>query len=199
VLDDLTAALAARPGGRGPVVVSLAAGLTTRLLERHLPAGTAVVRVMPNTPALVGEGASALSAGSHAGDPDVDLADSVMSAVGTTVRIPEHLQDAVTALSGSGPAYVFYVVDAMTEGGVLLGLDRATARALAVRTVLGSARLLDETGRPPAELREQVTSPAGTTAEALRVLDEDGVRAAVLRAMRAARNRSVELGRGSDG
>lgn len=204
VLDDLARAMtgssthADGDGGR-PVVVSLAAGLPTGLLEGHLPDGTAVVRVMPNTPALVGEGTSALSPGRHATAADLALAERVMSAVGTAVRVPEALQDAVTALSGSGPAYVFYLVDAMAEGGVLLGLDRATARTLAVRTVLGAARLLDETGRHPAELREQVTSPAGTTVEALRVLDEEGVRAAVLRAMRAARDRSVELGGPSAG
>ncbi|MGF1661155.1 MAG: pyrroline-5-carboxylate reductase [Kineosporiaceae bacterium] len=190
----LLAELASGLGTRRPVVVSIAAGVTTAALERALPEGVPVVRVMPNTPALVGEGASALSPGRHAGEPHLGLAERVMTAVGTAVRVPESLQGAVTALSGSGPAYVFHLVDAMAEGGVLLGLDRATARELAVRTVLGAARLLAETGRHPVELREQVTSPAGTTAEALRVLDDAGVRAAVLRAMRAARDRSHEMG-----
>jgi pyrroline-5-carboxylate reductase len=183
-------------GTRRPVVVSIAAGVPTAALERELPEGVPVVRVMPNTPALVGEGASALSGGRHAAERHLALAERVMTAVGVAVRVPESLQGAVTALSGSGPAYVFHLVDAMIEGGVLLGLDRATARELAVRTVLGSARLLAETGRHPVELREQVTSPAGTTAVALQVLDEAGVRAAVLRAMRAARDRSREMGGG---
>ncbi|MGF1648533.1 MAG: pyrroline-5-carboxylate reductase [Kineosporiaceae bacterium] len=190
------AELSGHLGSRRPVVVSIAAGVTLAALERALPAGVPVVRVMPNTPALIGEGTSALSGGSRAEDRHLTLAERVMAAVGTAVRVPESLQGAVTALSGSGPAYLFYLVDAMVEGGVLLGLDRATARELAVRTVLGSSRLLAETGRHPVELREQVTSPAGTTVEALRVLDDAGVRAAVLRAMRAARDRSREMSGG---
>jgi len=193
-VTGVLAELARHVGSHHPVVVSIAAGVGTAALERALPDGVPVVRVMPNTPALVGEGTSALSGGRHADEAHLALAERVMTAVGTAVRVPESLQGAVTALSGSGPAYVFHLVDAMAEGGVLLGLDRATARELAVRTVLGAARLLVETGRHPVELREQVTSPAGTTAEALRVLDEAGVRGAVLRAMRAARDRSQEMG-----
>jgi pyrroline-5-carboxylate reductase len=191
VLGRLSPLLVSRPG---PVVVSIAAGVPTRTVEAALPDGVPVVRVMPNTPALVGAGVSVLSPGRNAGEDHLAAAERVMSAVGSTHRVPEELQDAVTAVSGSGPAYVFYLVDAMAEAGALLGLDRGTARELAVGTVLGAARLLAETGRHPVELREQVSSPAGTTMAALRVLDQRAVRAALLDAITAARDRSTELG-----
>ena len=189
VLDELAAAL--RPGA---LVVSLCAGLRTGLIEQHLPEGTPVVRVMPNTPAQVGEAMSAISAGSHATDTHVAVAEGLLGAVGQVVVVPEKYQDAVTAVSGSGPAYLFYVADAMIEAGVHLGLPRPIATRLAAQTLLGSARLLNESGTHPAVLRENVTSPAGTTAAALRVLDERGVRAAFLAALEAARDRSVALG-----
>lgn len=192
LMDELHPLVHGGPGA--PVVVSIAAGVTTRAIQARLPHGVPVVRVMPNTPALVGSGMSVLSGGVHARDEHLDLAERVMSAVGATQRVPEAQQDAVTALSGSGPAYVFYVVDAMAEAGVLLGLPRGTARELAVQTVLGAARMLDETGTHPVELREQVTSPGGTTAAALRVLDERGVRAALVAAVEAGCLRSRDLG-----
>ena len=176
------------------LVVSLCAGLGTVRLEAHLPPGTPVVRVMPNTPAQVGQAMSAISAGSHATEAHVGVAERLMGAVGEVVVVPENYQDAVTAVSGSGPAYLFYVADAMIEAGVHLGLPRPIATRLATQTLVGSATLLHESGVHPAVLRENVTSPAGTTAAALRVLDERGVRAAFLAALEAARDRSVALG-----
>ncbi|MBM9461070.1 pyrroline-5-carboxylate reductase [Nocardioides sp. zg-536] len=189
VLGELGPAL--RPG---QLVVSLAAGLTTARLESLLPAGVAVVRVMPNTPALVGKGVAALSAGSACEESHLAEAEALLAAVGAVVRVPESQQDAVTAVSGSGPAYVFLVAEAMIEAGVHLGLPRPTARELAVQTLVGAAEMLSETGEHPAVLREQVTSPAGTTAAAVRKLEDHGVRAAFLAAMEACRDRSVELG-----
>lgn len=180
--------------GATTVVASLAAGVTIAAMQRRLSGPVAVVRVMPNTPALVGAGMSVVSGGPGAGEEQLLLVERVMGAVGSTMRVPEALADAASAVSGSGPAYVFYVVDAMAEAGVLLGLSRSVARELAVQTLLGSATLLLESGRHPVELREQVTSPGGTTVEALRVLDERGVRAAFLAAMSAARDRSAQIG-----
>lgn len=180
----------------GAVVVSLAAGITTADLEAMLPAGTPVVRVMPNTPALVGAGMSALCAGSACDEAHLAHVQQVLQATGSVVQVPERLMDAVTAVSGSGPAYVFYVVEALVEAGVAAGLPRETATELTVQTLYGSARMLLETGTHPAILREQVTSPAGTTGAALRQLDERGVRAAVIAAVEAARDRSGELSSG---
>ncbi|KZM34700.1 pyrroline-5-carboxylate reductase [Oerskovia enterophila] len=179
--------------GEGTVVVSVVVGLSTRFYEDRLPAGTAVVRVMPNTPSVIGSGVSAVSGGAAAGDDDVTLVERLLSRTGLVVRVAEKDQNAVAALSGSGPAYVFYVVDALAEAGVLLGLTRAVALELATATVLGSARMLDETGEHPVILRERVSSPGGTTVAALRALDDGGVRAAFLTALEAARDRSEEL------
>src|SRR6201999_2157827 len=159
--------------------------------------GTPVVRVMPNTPALVDEGMAAISAGSHCDDAHLEEAEALLRSCGKVVRVPEAYQDAVTAISGSGPAYIFYVVEAMIEAGVLLGLPRATATELVIQTLVGSAKMLRETGTHPVVLREQVTSPGGTTASALRELEVHRVRAAFLAAMEAARNRSAELAEGS--
>ena len=178
------------------LVISLAAGITTGFLEDRLAQGTAVVRVMPNTPALVDEGMSALSAGAHCTDAGLATANTLLGAVGKTVTVPEKYQDAVTAISGSGPAYIFYVVEAMIEAGVVLGLPRATAHDLVVQTVVGAATMLRETGEHPTVLRENVTSPAGTTAAALRELDDHKVRAAFVTAMEAARDRSKQLASG---
>ncbi len=177
----------------GQVLVSLAAGITTAFMERHVPEGVAVVRVMPNTPALVDAGMAAISPGSHCSEAHLDEAESLLSATGKVLRVPESQMDAVTAISGSGPAYLFYVVESMIEAGVHLGLPRSTATDLVVQTVVGSGRMLQETGTHPTVLREQVTSPAGTTAAALRELEVHGVRAAFLAAMEAARNRSQAL------
>ena len=181
------------PVGR---VLSIAAGVTLATLEGALPAGTAVVRAMPNTPALVGAGAAAIAPGSAAGDDDLAWAEALLSAVGEVVRVPEHLLDAVTGLSGSGPAYVFLVAEALIDAGVLVGLPRPTAERLAIQTLLGSARMLAETGDGPETLRAAVTSPGGTTAAGLRALEDRAVRAAILEAVSAATARSREMGGG---
>lgn len=188
MLDRVATALAP-----GAVVVSVAAGLPLSFFEQRLPAGTPVVRAMPNTPALVGAGVTAVVGGAAASEDDVALVERVLSGSGHVFRVAEKDMDAFGALAGSGPAYVFYVVDAMAEAGVLLGLTRDVARRLAVETVLGSAKLLDETGEHPVLLREKVSSPGGTTVAALRKLDDGGVRAAFLDALAAARDRSREL------
>jgi pyrroline-5-carboxylate reductase len=180
------------------LVVSVAAGITTARIERGLPAGPAVVRCMPNTPALVDEAMTAISAGSRAGQQHLQRADELLSAVGRVVRVPESQLDAVTALSGSGPAYFFFLVEAMIDAGILLGLPRALAAELIVQTLVGSAVMLRDSGEHPVQLREAVTSPAGTTISAIRELENHGVRAAFLAAIEAARNRSAELGRAAD-
>jgi pyrroline-5-carboxylate reductase len=191
--DDVAAACAALKGTRR--VLSIAAGVPIATLEAALEPGPAVVRAMPNTPALVGAGAAAIAAGSAADDDDLDWAASILGAVGEVVRVPEPLLDAVTGLSGSGPAYVFLVAEALIEAGVLAGLPRQVSVALTTQTLLGSARLLAESGSTPEALRAQVTSPGGTTAAGLRALESAGVRAAFLDAVTAATARSRELGR----
>ena len=178
------------------LVVSLAAGITTDFLQSRLPAGTPVVRVMPNTPALVDKGMAAISPGSHCDEAHLERAESLLQSTGKVIRVAEKHQDAVTAISGSGPAYIFYVVEAMIEAGVLLGLPRNVATELTVQTLLGAATMLAETGEHPTVLRENVTSPAGTTVAALRQFDDHKVRAAFLSAMEAARDRSRELAQG---
>ena len=175
------------------LVVSLAAGVDTATIEAQLPPGTAVVRVMPNTPAQVDEGMAAISPGSHSTPADLAHVTEILSATGRVVTLPERYQDAVTAISGSGPAYLFFVVEAMIEAGVHLGLPRDTATELVVQTMLGSAKLLRETGEHPTVLRERVTSPGGTTAAAVRQLEDHKVRAAFMGAIEAARDRSREL------
>ncbi|MET0157949.1 MAG: pyrroline-5-carboxylate reductase, partial [Acidimicrobiales bacterium] len=175
-------------------VLSIAAGVRLADLEGALPSGTPVVRAMPNTPALVGAGAAAIAAGTAATDDDLAWAESILSAVGIVVRVAEPLLDAVTGLSGSGPAYVFLVAEALIEAGVLVGLPRPVAAELAGQTLLGSARLLVEGDDGPEALRAAVTSPGGTTAAGLRALEQAGVRAAFLDAVVAATERSRELG-----
>jgi pyrroline-5-carboxylate reductase len=191
VLAEISGVL--RPG---QLLVSLAAGITTAFIESRVPEGVAVVRVMPNTPALVDEGMAAVSPGSHCSEEHLAEAEALLASVGRVIRIPERQQDAVTAISGSGPAYIFFVVESMIEAGVHLGLPRTTASELVIQTLVGSAKMLRETGTHPAVLREQVTSPGGTTASALRELEIHRVRAAFLAAMEAARNRSRELAEG---
>jgi pyrroline-5-carboxylate reductase len=182
----------------GALVVSLAAGITTGYLENLLPAGTAVVRVMPNTPALVDEGMAAVSPGQHCDDTHLAEAEELLRSCGKVVRLAEKHLDAVAAISGSGPAYIFYVVEAMIEAGVLLGLPRSTSTELVVQTLYGAATMLKETGQHPTVLREQVSSPGGTTIAALRQLDDHKVRAAFLTAMEAAAARSAQLASGLD-
>jgi pyrroline-5-carboxylate reductase len=186
-------ALAAQGVGR---VLSIAAGVTLARLEAALAPDTPVVRAMPNTPALVGAGAAAIAGGRHASAADLDWAESILGAVGTVVRLDESLLDAVTGLSGSGPAYVFLVAEALIEGGVLAGLPRDTAVELTVANLAGSARLLAETGDDPAALRAGVTSPAGTTAAGLQVLEDRATRGAFLAAVAAATERSRQLAGG---
>ena len=175
-------------------VLSIAAGVRLAQLEEWLGPGPTVVRAMPNTPALVGAGAAAVSAGRAATAEDLDWAEAVLSAVGKVVRVPEHLLDAVTGLSGSGPAYVFLVAEALIDAGVLSGLSRQASSALVVQTLLGSARLLAESGEGPEALRAGVTSPGGTTAAGLRALEARAVRSAFIEAVQAAAERSRELG-----
>jgi pyrroline-5-carboxylate reductase len=162
-------------------------------MEAAVADGVAVVRVMPNSPALVGEGMSVVAGGSSASDDDVADAAALMRAVGDVAVMPEKHVDAAGAISGSGPAYVFYVAEALVEAGVHLGLPRATAAQLVTQTLAGSSLLMRETGERPAVLREQVTSPGGTTAASLRVLESAAVRAAFLDATRANRDRSREI------
>jgi pyrroline-5-carboxylate reductase len=176
------------------LVVSVAAGVTTGHIERALPEGIAVVRCMPNTPALVDQAMTAVAGGAHAGDDHLAVAESLLGAVGRVVRVPEHQLDAVTALSGSGPAYFFFLVEAMIDAGILLGLPRALAAELIVQTAVGSATMLRDSGEHPVQLREAVTSPGGTTIAAIRELEVHGVRAALLAAIEAAAIRSKELG-----
>ena len=178
----------------GHLVVSVAAGVPTTRIEAALRPGTPVVRVMPNTPALVDEGMSVLSAGANAGEQHLDEAEALLAAVGRVRRVPESQQDAVTALSGSGPAYFFYLVEAMVDAGILLGLPRALAADLVVQTALGSAVMMRDSGEHPVQLREAVSSPGGTTVAAIRELERHGVRAALMAAIEAAHARSVELG-----
>jgi pyrroline-5-carboxylate reductase len=194
---DLEQACRALEVAPPPRVLSVVAGATTASMAGWLPPGVRVVRSMPNTPALVGAGASALALGATATPEDRAWAEGILGAVGIVVVVPEALLDAVTGLSGSGPAYVFLVAEALADAGVLAGIDRPTAVALANATLRGAAALLAESGESAAALRAQVTSPGGTTAAGLRVLEQRGVRAAFLDAVAAAAERSRALGAGS--
>jgi pyrroline-5-carboxylate reductase len=178
------------------LVVSAAAGVTSAVIEGRLAPGVAVVRVMSNTPVLVDEAMSVLSAGTSATAEHLDRAEEIFAPVGRTLRVPESQQDAVTALSGSGPAYFFYLVEAMTDAGILLGLPRAVALDLIVQTAVGAATMLRDSGQHPVALREAVMSPAGTTISAIRAMEDHGVRAALLAALEAARDRARELADG---
>ncbi len=175
------------------LVVSLCAGITTSRVEEALGEGRPVVRVMPNTPAQVDEGMAAISAGTSATSEHLDRVTAMMNAVGKSIVVSERYQDAVTAISGSGPAYLFFVVEAMIDAGVMLGLPRHTATELVVQTMYGSAKLLSESGEHPTVLRERVTSPGGTTAAALRALEQHRVKAAFMSAMEDARDQSAKL------
>jgi pyrroline-5-carboxylate reductase len=177
----------------GKLVISLCAGLPTTFFAKFLAPGVPVVRVMTNTPAQVDQAMTAISAGQHATADHLALAEELFTPLGRTIRLPESQQDAVTALSGSGPAYFYYLVEAMTDAGILLGLPRQVAHDLIVQTAIGSALMLRESGEHPVKLREAVTSPAGTTISAIRELEKHGVRAAFLAALEAARDRGREL------
>ena len=180
----------------GNLVVSLAAGIPTAYLESRLPEGSSVVRVMPNTPALVDQGMAAVSPGRNCTQAHLAEAESLLASCGKVVQVAEKHQDAVTAISGSGPAYIFYVVESMIEAGVLLGLPRATSTELVVQTLYGAATMLRETGEHPTVLRERVSTPGGTTIAAIRQLEDHKVRAAFMTAMEAAAARSAELAAG---
>jgi pyrroline-5-carboxylate reductase len=176
------------------LLISIAAGVTLAKLEAGLPAGARVIRVMPNTPALVGEGASAFALGKNATAADGELAKKLLSAVGIAFQVKESLLDAVTGLSGSGPAYVYQFIEALSDGGVASGLPRDIATKLAAQTVLGGAKMVLETGEHPGALKDQVTSPGGTTIEGLHALEKGKLRATVISAVRAATEKSKKLG-----
>ena len=184
--------------GPQDLVISFAAGVRTSFVEKHLPDGVPVVRVMSNVPVMVDEAMSVISAGALATDAHLALAEELLGYVGKVLRLKEKHLDAVTATSGSGPAYFFLLAEAMIEACILLGLSRDVATELIIQTMLGSAKMLRDTGKHPVELREMVTSPGGTTIEAIRHLEEAGVRAAFLNAIDAARHRSLELAQGGD-
>lgn len=177
------------------LVISIAAGILIEDIEATLTENVPVVRAMPNSAAQVNEGASALSAGKHATEQQVREAKAIFEAVGTAVEVPESLIDAVTALSGSGPAYIYLMIEALIDGGVKVGIPRDVAHALAVQTVLGSARMVMETGKHPAQLKDMVATPGGTTIAALAALEHSGVRSALIDAVEKACNRARELGK----
>jgi pyrroline-5-carboxylate reductase len=180
----------------GILVISVAAGITTGFIGRRLAGDVPVVRVMSNTPVLVDEAMSVISAGPHATEEHLRRAEQLLRPVGKVLRIPESQQDAATALSGSGPAYVYFLVEAMVDAGILLGMPRANALEMVKQAVFGAATMLRDSGEHPVLLREAVTSPGGTTINAIRELEKHGVRAAVLAAIEAARDRGRELGAG---
>jgi pyrroline-5-carboxylate reductase len=194
--DQAAAALAEISGAftKNHLLISIAAGVTLAKLENSLPAGARVIRVMPNTPALVGEGASAFALGKNATAADGELAQKLLSAVGIALQVKESLLDAVTGLSGSGPAYVYQFIEALSDGGVAAGLPRDIATQLAAQTVLGGAKMVLETGQHPGALKDQVTSPGGTTIEGLHALEKGKLRATVISAVRAATEKSKKLG-----
>ena len=182
--------------GQKPLFISIAAGIPMAALEAGLPEGAAIVRVMPNTPALVLKGASAISRGSAVTDEQMQVCLAIFRAVGKAVEVEEKWMDAVTGLSGSGPAYVLLAIEAMTDGGVLMGIPRNIARELVVQTFLGTAAMIGETGKHPAELKDMITSPGGTTIAGIEVLESSSVRGAFMQAVKAGALRSKELGEG---
>ena len=189
VLDGIAGAVSS-----DTLVVSIAAGIATGFIDERLSGRARIVRVMPNTPMLVGAGVSAIVAGPGATEEDLHWTEQLFAASGQVVIVDEPMMDAVTAVSGSGPAYFFYLVEAMIEAGVAEGLPRKTAQALATQTCLGAGKLLVDSTEDPAELRRRVTSPGGTTQRAIETMDTDGVKDALVRAIRAAAERSRELG-----
>jgi pyrroline-5-carboxylate reductase len=193
--SDLTEACVVVQQAQFDRVLSVVAGATLAHLELHLWPGAPVVRAMPNTPALLGMSASAIAGGTYATEVELEWAEGVLSSIGVVARLPESLIDAATGLSGSGPAYVFLVAEALIDAGVLAGLDREVSRLLSVQTILGAAHMLAESGESAESLRAMVTSPGGTTAAGIRALEAAGLRAAVFEAVMAAKERSAELGR----
>jgi pyrroline-5-carboxylate reductase len=194
--QDIDTLLAEIGAGLSPeqTVVSVAAAITTAHIEARIASGVPVVRAMPNAPATVHEGMAGISPGAHAGEAHLALAEELLGHVGRVVRVPETWLDAVTAISGSGPAYFALLAEAMIEAGILLGISREVSTTLVVQTMFGTAKLLRDEGMHPVELRESVTSPGGTTIAAIRELEQAGVRAAFLNAIQAAMDRARELG-----
>jgi pyrroline-5-carboxylate reductase len=195
---DVRAALdaaAQAAAGKPILVISIAAGVTLAALESASAENFRIIRAMPNTPALVGHGAAAYSLGSRATKDDTATAQSLLAAVGLAIEVPERLMDAVTGLSGSGPAYIYVIIDALADGGVRVGLPRADAVRLAAQTVLGAAAMVMETGEHPAVLKDMVTSPGGTTIAGLAALENHGLRSALIEAVTAATHRATELGK----
>jgi pyrroline-5-carboxylate reductase len=180
----------------GTLVVSIAAGVDTEMIEAAVADGVRVVRAMPNTPALVGAGATAIAAGKHASETDLATAKALFDAVGITVELDESHLDAVTGLSGSGPAYIFLILEALADAGVKVGLSRRNAQRLAAQTVMGSAKMLLETDEHPGRLKDMVTSPGGTAIAGLHTLEEGGLRTTLINAVETATKRARELGRG---
>ena len=180
----------------GTLVVSIAAGVDTATIEEAVAAGVRVVRAMPNTPALVGAGATAIAAGKHASETDLATAKAMFDAVGITVELDESHLDAVTGLSGSGPAYIFLILEALSDAGVKVGLSRRNATRLAAQTVMGSAKMLIDTDEHPGKLKDMVTSPGGTAIAGLHTLEEGGLRTTLINAVETATKRARELGRG---
>jgi len=191
VLNEIRAAFTPKH-----LLISIAAGVPTTKLEVALPAKARVIRVMPNTPALLGESASGFALGKSATKADGELASQLLSAVGVAFQLKEHLLDAVTGLSGSGPAYVYQFIEALSDGGVASGLPRDVATKLAAQTVLGAAKMVLETGQHPGALKDMVTSPGGTTIEGLHELEKGKLRGTVMSAVRAATEKSKKLGQG---
>lgn len=185
-----------RPVLKDQLIVSIAAGITLRQLTVALGANVRLIRVMPNTPCLIGASASGYSPGDNATAEDVALVDQLLNAVGVAFRLPEHLLDAVTGLSGSGPAFVYLMIEALSDGGVRVGLPRDVATTLAAQTVLGAAKMVLETRTHPGVLKDTVASPGGTTIAGLHALERGGVRGALMDAVEAATRRAVELGKG---
>ncbi len=194
--DQVAGVLAEIHGGVTPehLLISIAAGATIAKLEGGLPKGARVIRVMPNTPAIVGASATAYALGNTASKLDGELAAKLFSSVGSAYSVKESLLDAVTGLSGSGPAYVYMMIEALSDGGVAAGLPRDIATQLAAQTVYGSAKMVLETGMHPGALKDMVTSPGGTTIEGLHELEKGGIRAALINAVRAASDKSRKLG-----
>ena len=180
----------------GTLVISVAAGITTEFIENKLQTGVSVVRVMPNTPALVGEGMSVLSAGANCSKDALSSATTIMACIGKTLIVDESLQNSVTAVSGSGPAYIFYIAEAMIAAGQKLGLSQDAAHELTVQTIVGAATMLRDANKSPESLRQNVTSPNGTTARAIATFDEHKVREAIEAGMQACHDRSKELSEG---
>ena len=190
LLDEIKGSLDSKK-----LIISIVAGITTSYIEKMLKKEVPVIRVMPNTPAAVKEGASAFSIGKYVSQEQEEMVKSIFAAVGKVVKVKENLMDVITALSGSGPAYIFYIIASLVEAAVSLGLDKKTATTLATQTVLGSAKLLQETGEEPATLKEKVTSKGGTTEAALLVLDEGKLKETLDKALKAAAKKAQELKR----